>query len=315
MKLRIWAALISIYIVWGSTYLAIRFAVQSMPPFLMAATRFLVAGAILYAWRRLAGDSAPTRREWKSAAVIGLFLLLGGNGGVVWAEQRVVSGVAALLIGSVPIWLVLLDALRPGGLRPNWQTSLGILGGFVGIALLVAPSDLSGGAQQVDLLGMIALLLGALFWAVGSLYGRDAVLPSSPMLATGMEMLVGGAGLLAAGTITGEWSRLDLAAVRPESALGLAYLILFGSLVGFASYTWLLRVAPISLVATYAYVNPLVAILLGNLLAQEPLTPRVILSAVVIVGAIALINTGRAALQKRLSMGAPVSAVSMLDNK
>lgn len=309
MKLRIWAALISIYIVWGSTYLAIRFAVQSMPPFLMAATRFLVAGAVMYAWRRLAGDGRPTRREWRATAVIGLFLLLGGNGGVVWAEQRVVSGVAALLIGSVPIWLVLLDAIRPGGQRPNWQTVLGILVGFIGIAWLISPTDLSGGAAQTDMPGILALLLGALFWAIGSLYGRNAALPASPMLATGMEMLVGGAGLLAAGTITGEWSRLDLAAIQPESALGLVYLILFGSLVGFASYTWLLRVAPISLVATYAYVNPLVAILLGNLLAQEPLTPRVVLSAILIVGAIVLINTGRAAMQKRLSMGANTSAV------
>jgi drug/metabolite transporter (DMT)-like permease len=293
MKLRIWAALLALYVVWGSTYLAIRFAVETMPPFLMAATRFLISGAILYAWRRAAGDAPPTKVELRSAAVVGLFLLLGGNGGVVWAEQRVPSGIAALLIGSVPLWMVLMDALRPASPRPNWQTVFGVLLGFGGIVLLVGSGQFVDGAQRFDLPGMGVLLLAALLWAIGSIYAREAKLPSSPLLATGVEMLMGGAGLLTMGALAGEWRHLDLAAIAPRSLYGLAYLIIFGSLVGFASYTWLLRVAPTPLVATYAYVNPLVAIFLGNLLAQEPITPRILLSASIIVGAVAMINTGR----------------------
>jgi len=294
MKVKIWLAMLSVYIFWGSTYLAIRFAVETMPPFLMAATRFLIAGAILYLWRRAAGDPAPTRVEWRSAVVVGLLLLLGGNGGVVWAEQRVVSGIAALMVGSAPLWMVLVDALRPGGVRPNLQTMLGVLVGFGGIVLLIGPGNFGNGGG-LDRVGVIVLLIASFFWALGSLYSRQARLPASPLLGTGMEMLMGGAGLVVAGTLTGEWSRLDLGAITAPSLWGLAYLIVFGSLVGFASYTWLLRVAPTPLVSTYAYVNPLIAVLLGNLLAQEPLTARILVSTLIIVGSVALINTSRKA--------------------
>ena len=308
MKAKIWLALIAVYIVWGSTYLAIRFAVQTIPPFIMAGTRFLIPGAILYAWRRLAGDVRPTRQQWRSAAIVGLFLLLGGNGAVTWAEQRVASGVTALIVGSAPLWMVLIDALRPGGERPNWQTTIGVLIGLAGIALLVGPAEFSGSQLQMDTPGVAMLLLAALLWAVGSLYSRNAQLPSSPLLGTGMEMLAGGAGLYLAGTLTGEWGRLDLAAIAPSSLLGLGYLIAFGSLVGFVAYTWLLRVAPTPLVATYAYVNPLIAIFMGNLLAKEALTPRLIIAALVIVSAVALINTGRAKTAKPVSKLVPVPA-------
>ena len=306
MKAKIWLALIAVYIVWGSTYLAIRFAVQTIPPFIMAGTRFLIPGAILYAWRRLAGDARPTRQQWRSAAIVGLFLLVGVNGAVTWAEQRVASGVTALIVGSAPLWMVLIDALRPAGERPNWQTASGVLIGLAGIALLVGPAEFSGSQLQMDTPGVAMLLLAALLWAVGSLYSRNAQLPSSPLLGTGMEMLAGGAGLYLAGTLTGEWSRLDLAAIAPSSLLGLGYLIAFGSLVGFVAYTWLLRVAPTPLVATYAYVNPLIAIFMGNLLAKEALTPRLIIAALVIVSAVALINTGRARTAKPASKLVPV---------
>jgi drug/metabolite transporter (DMT)-like permease len=294
MKLRIWLALIAVYITWGSTYLAIRFAVETIPPFLMAGVRFLIAGAILYTWRRLAGDPAPARFHWRSAIIIGLLLLLGGNGGVVWAEQRVASGIAALIVGSAPLFMVLIDALRPGGQRPNWQTGSGVLVGFMGIALLISPSQWTGNGLQMDGPGVVVLLFASLLWAVGSLYNRSAHLPASPLLGTGMEMLAGSAGLFIMGTLTGEWGRLELAAITPRSLWGLLYLITGGALVGFACYTWLLRVAPTPLVATYAYVNPLIAIFLGNLLAKEALTPRLLIAAVVIVSAVALINTGRA---------------------
>ena len=298
MKSRVWAALLTVYIVWGSTYLAIRFAVETMPPFLMAGVRFLTAGLIMFAWRMAAGDRLPTRQEFRSTAIVGLFLLLGGNGCVVWAEQRVPSGVTALLIGSTPLWFVVIDALRPGGVRPGWKMIAGLVVGFLGIALLIGPDQFSDTAVHIDLVGAIVLLVAALLWASGSVYARDAKLPASPLLTSSLEMLVGGAALMVAGTLTGEWVRLDLAAINTRSYLGLGYLIVFGSLIGFAAYAWLLKNAPTPLVATYAYVNPLVAIFLGNLLAQEPLTPVIVLAALIIVGAVALINTTRSAPKK-----------------
>jgi drug/metabolite transporter (DMT)-like permease len=278
--------MLGVYIVWGSTYLAIRFAVQTMPPFLMAATRFLVAGVALFVFRRARRDAAPSDREWRSAAIIGLLLLLGGNGGVVWAEQRVSSGHAALMVGSAPLWMALIDSLWPGSRRLGWLAIAGVLVGFVGIVVLIGPG--ASGADRVDPLGAGVLILGTLAWAAGSLYSRKAALPPSPLLGTGMEMIIGGLGLLALGTLTGEWGRLNLSGIAAESWRGLGYLIVFGSWVGFGSYTWLLRVAPTSLVSTYAYVNPVVAVLMGNWLAAEPLTPRTLIAAAVIVGSVAL---------------------------
>ncbi|MFM8321709.1 MAG: EamA family transporter [Chloroflexota bacterium] len=292
MKLRIWGALLTLYIVWGSTYLAIRFSVETLPPFLLAAFRFLMAGGLLMALMRLRGAAWPTRREWRTTAVVGIFLLLGGNGLVTWAEQHVVSGVAALIIGSTPLWIVLVDALRPGGRRPSALTLLGVLVGFAGIALLIGPGSFQGAAGGVDLLGAGALALASLLWAIGSIYGREhhAELPRLPLLATSMEMLAGGAAMLLVATLLGEWGRLDLAAVTPRSAWALLYLVLVGSLLGYTSYSWLLGVAPTTLVSTYAYVNPLVAVFLGYLFADEPLTLRVLLAAGVIVSAVVLIN-------------------------
>ncbi len=295
MKTRIWVALLAVYIVWGSTYLAIRFAVESMPPFLMAATRFLVAGTILYVGARLGGAAKPERRHWRPAAIMGLFLLLGGNGLVAWAEQRVVSSVTALMIGATPLWIVLVDALRPGGRRPALRTLIGVLIGLAGIVLLIGPASLFGEEESINLWGALALVAAALSWAIGSIFGREKQneLPEAPLLATSMEMLAGGAGLLVFGSFMGEWGRLDVNAITTRSLLGLAYLIAFGSLVGFAAYTWLLRVAPTPLVSTYAYVNPLVAVFLGNVFAQEPLTLRILLAAAVILSSVVLINTSR----------------------
>ncbi len=293
MKLRIAIAMLAIYLIWGSTYLAIRFAVETIPPFLMAGTRFLFPGLLLIIWRRLAGDPAPTRRQWLSTAVIGLLLLLGGNGLVSWAEQRVDSGIAALLVGTAPIWLVLMDALFSSKRRPRWTAAVGLLTGFSGIVVLVGPRSLFNGQSQYDLLGISAVLLASFLWSLGSVYSRKADLPGSPLLGTGMEMLAGSAGLYAVSLVSGEWRTFDLEAVSLRSGLGLLYLIVVGSLGGFVAYTWLLRNAPIPLVATYAYVNPLVAILLGNWLAQEPLTAQVLIAAAVIIGSVILINTSR----------------------
>jgi drug/metabolite transporter (DMT)-like permease len=293
MKLKIWIALLVVYIFWGSTYLAIRYAVETIPPFLMAGTRFLVAGALLYAWRRLAGDPTPTRKQWLSAGLIGVLLLFGGNGMVSWAEQKVPSGIAALMIGAVPLWMTLIEALRPGGMRPNLLGGVGLAVGFGGILLLVGPSLTKAGPTELHPLGMILLLVCAFSWSLGSIYSRQADLPGSPLLGTSMEMLAGGVALYLAGSLTGEWHGLVLGNVSLRSWLGLAFLIVFGSMLTYSAYTWLLRSAPLSLVSTYAYVNPLVAILLGSLFAQELLNLRILVAALIIVGSVVVINLSR----------------------
>jgi drug/metabolite transporter (DMT)-like permease len=285
----IWIAIISVYMVWGSTYLAIRFAVQSMPPFLMAGVRFLISGSLLYFVRRIWRDPPPTHQEWRSASIIGIFLLVGGNGGVVWAEQWVVSGVAALLVATAPLWMILMDTLHPRGRKPGPKVLLGILLGFVGIFILIQPFQ-SMRQGDIHLIGALVLILASLFWSIGSLYSRQAKLPSSPLLGTGMEMLAGGGGLLLLGILSGEMRQWSWGSISKESWLGLAYLIVFGSWIGFTAYTWLLRTAPTPLVSTYAYVNPIVAVFLGYFIAEEPLTMRILIATVLVVGSVALIT-------------------------
>jgi len=302
-KLKIWIALLTIYTVWGGTYLAMRYAVETIPPFLMAGTRFLVSGLILYIWRRAAGDPAPTRGQWLRAGLVGLLLLLGGNGLVSLAEQKVASGIAALIVGSAPLWMTTFEALRPGGVRPNALGILGLMVGFGGIVLLVLPSLSGTNPAASHPLGVITLLFAALFWSIGSIYSRQARLPASSLLSTGMQMLAGSLGLYLTGTLTGEWQQLVLANITTRSWLSLLFLILFGSMAGFTAYAWLLRSAPVSLVATYAYVNPVVAILVGSLFAQEILTVHVLFSALIIIGSVVLINASR-----RLKPQAPPAA-------
>jgi drug/metabolite transporter (DMT)-like permease len=294
MKLKVWLALLAVYIVWGSTYLAIRFVVESIPPLFSGGLRFLISGLILYIWRRAQGDPAPTKVQWRAAAIIGLFLLLGGNGGLVWAEQYIPSGISSLFIATTPLWMVLIDSFRPGGKSPGWLTWFGVLLGLAGIVLLITPwqngiSDTS----HLNPFGVAALLFAAFSWTIGSLYSRKAPLPASPLLYTGMEMLAGCAGLFVLSGLTGEWSRLDLSAIQPRSLWGLAYLVFFGSLIGFVSYTWLLRNAPTPLVSTYAYVNPLIAILLGVVFANESLNIWMVISAAIIIGSVVIINYAR----------------------
>jgi drug/metabolite transporter (DMT)-like permease len=290
MKSRIWLALFTLYIAWGTTYLAIRFAVESIPPFFMTGTRFLVAGLVLYIWRRLAGDPAPSRFQWRSAIIIGTFLLVGGIGGVTLAERYVPSGIAALVVAATPLWIILIDALRPGGNRPTWQSMIGILIGLAGIVILVNPGGASPHQPVYSLLGVGIVLLAALSWAIGSIYSHEAKLPDSALLANGMELLAGAAGSYLIGLLMGEVRQLDLSAITLRSLSGLGYLIVVGSLVGFVCYTWLLRVAPTPLVVTYAYVNPLVAVILGSLIAGEVLTPRVLIAAPLILVAVGLIH-------------------------
>lgn len=293
--LQVAIALAAVYLIWGSTYLAIRFAIETLPPFLMASARFLVAGGLLYGWARWKGAPRPSFVHWRSAALIGMFLLLGGNGGVVWAEQRVESGLAALLVAIEPLWIVLLVWLRPGGNRPTMRVVGGLLMGFAGLVLLVKPSPATGG---VDLLGAAVIVLAAMSWAWGSLYGQRAKLPESPLLTTGMQMLCGGGLLFLASLVAGEPAGFDPAAVSLRSVLALGYLLVFGSLVAFTAYVWLLRVTSPVLVSTYAYVNPVVAVLLGWVLADEPLTAGTLVAAAVILSGVALISSSQAKSMK-----------------
>jgi drug/metabolite transporter (DMT)-like permease len=289
--LSIWLALGAVYVVWGSTYLAIRVAVRTIPPFLMGGVRFMVAGGLMYVWAIRRGDreaDRPNARQWLSAAIIGGFLLLGGNGAVVWAEQHNPSGMTALLIATVPLWLALLDRVVFGKRLPLLAVA-GLVLGFGGVILLVGGN--SGGRFTVA--GVIVTLVGALSWAVGSLYARGARLPARPFVATGMEMIAGGALLTLAGVAGGELGKLHVSHISGESWWGFLYLIVFGSWVGFSSYVWLLRVAPVSLVGTYAYVNPVVAVFLGWAILDEIVTGRTLLAAAVIVVGVAMIILSR----------------------
>jgi drug/metabolite transporter (DMT)-like permease len=285
--LRIWLALSAVYVIWGSTYLGIRFAVETIPPFLSAAARFIISGAFLYVWRRLAGDPLPIRREWCNASIIGIFLLVGGNGGVVWAAQFIPSSLCALLVATVPLWMILIDALRPHGEKPSAKSLSGILLGFFGALLLLGWT--AENATPSHLYGAVAVLVASLFWALGSIYGKTAVLPASSLITTGIEMLAGGVAQIGVAYVFGEFSNFDPGAISLRSELAWTYLTVIGP-IAFVAYAWLLRAAPIPLVATYSYVNPLVAIILGYFLGREIITSRILLAAALIVGSVVLVS-------------------------
>jgi drug/metabolite transporter (DMT)-like permease len=286
---RAWGALATLYVVWGSTYLGIMLAIRTMPPFLMSSARFLVAGAFLFA---LSPRRRVSLRAWTAALVVGGALLTIGNGGITWAEQRVDSGTAALLVATMPLWLALLDRLVFGR-RLSAAGWTGLLVGLGGVALLVSP-----GGGGTDLLGGLACVGCAAAWAAGSLYARSAPLPSEPGLASGMEMLAGGVLLGVAGLAAGEGSHVHLSQISVESLLALAYLVVVGSIVAFSCFHWLLRNAPTSIVSTYAYVNPVVAVLLGAAFLSEPLTVRTLVAGVAIVVSVVLIVGGRVRLPR-----------------
>lgn len=266
----------------------------------MGGVRFMLAGAALYLWMRARGADKPTLTHWRNAAIVGGFLILGGNGGVVWSQQFVPSGMAALLVAILPFWIVLIDWLRPGGVRPGLGVTIGLIVGMVGLIVLIGPSALNPTADSnaatsagngVVLKGAIVLMLASLSWALGSIYSRHAALPKSAFVATGMEMFCGGALLLGLAVLEGEHAQFDLADVSTRSMLGFAYLTTIGSLVGFTAYVWLLKVQPASRVATYAYVNPVVAVFLGWAFAGEALSLRTAIAAAIIIGAVAVITT------------------------
>jgi drug/metabolite transporter (DMT)-like permease len=290
---RVWAALGTVYLVWGSTYLAIRWSIDTMPPMLSAAARFLFAGAILACWVRVRSGPAAWRvepRQLRNAALCGLLLLTGGNGMVVVAETHIPSGLAALLVAAVPLWLVVLRRLV--GERVSVATLLGVVVGLAGVALLLLPGG-SGGPVS---LGYSALVLvAALSWALGSLVSIRADVPANPAMMSAIEMLAGGAALAAIGALHGEFGRVDLGAISTKSWLSLAYLVVFGSIVAFSCYVWVLGKAPTSLVATYAYVNPAVAVVLGVLLAGEHLRLLEIVGGLVILASVVAVVRAEAA--------------------
>jgi drug/metabolite transporter (DMT)-like permease len=287
---QIMTAFAAVYVIWGSTYLGIRLAVETIPPFSMAGSRAIAAGVILYAWARSRGAAKPEFSHWRGATIVGGLLLLGGNGLLSWAQQRVPSGVSALIIGSVPLWMILLEWLWHSGPRPTLGIISGLIVGFVGLGFLVAPGRRSNGAV-INLSDAAVLLLAAFLWAAGSLYSRRARLPSSQLQAAAMEMLTGGALLMLAGGVTGEWARFAPAHVSAHSWVAWCYLVTFGSLIGFTAYVWLLQVASPAHVSTYAYVNPVVAVFLGWALAGEQVTSRTLTAAAAIILAVIIIVT------------------------
>ncbi len=283
----IWGALIVVYVVWGSTYLAIRVTVEDMPPLLTAASRFLIAGVVMAGILAARHGPAVLRvrpRELRGAAIVGVLLLAGGNGGVVLGERTISSGLAALLVAIVPLWLIVLR--RASGDRPRALTWTGVLVGFVGLVVLVQP----GGGGGADMVGVLFVLGATTCWSVGSFYSQRTTMPANPFVATVWEMLAGGMALTVLGFLRGERVSPP-SAYSTESLLALGYLIVFGSLVAFTAYVWLLHNAPLSLVSTYAYVNPVVAVFLGALLLSEPVTVAILLGGGIVVVGVALVVT------------------------
>jgi len=287
-------SLLAIHLVWGSTYLAIRYAIETIPPLFTAATRHLVAGTVLYLWMRSRGER-PTRAQWQSAIVLGALYFLIGHGGLHWAELVVPSGLAAVLIAIEPIFIALLASAFLGAGRPRAITWVGFVFGLAGVALLVQGD--SSSTKPGYVLGAIVIVLSALSWSLGVIYSRRAVLPKNPILTSAMAMMSGAVLLLLAGLLFGEHRGFDVAAVTSRSALGLLYLIVFGSLVAFTAYNWLLDHVSPTLVATHTYTNPVVAVLLGWWLAGESLTWRVLVSGGLILASILLVRRGTAQIE------------------
>lgn len=300
-------AFAAVYVIWGSTYLAIRLLIDTLPGFSMVGLRFFIAGALLYSFARWRGDAAPSRAQWRNASAIGTMLLFVGTGAVVWATYHIDSGLAALMVGMEPLWMALLLWLWPFGTtpgrRPDARTFGALLVGFLGAAILAAPgADLQSG--ETHLLPLLVISLGCISWAAGSLWSRQADLPSSPWINTSCQMLAGGLALVIYGTAIGEWNQFQPQAVSWTSVLAFLYLVVFGSLVAFSAYSWLIRTTEPTLVATHAYVNPVVAVFLGWLIANEPVGPRTLLASALIVGSVVLLTSSERRA-KRLAATAP----------
>ncbi len=290
------SAFAAVYLIWGSTYLGIHIAIQTIPPFLMAGSRFVIAGAMLYGVMRLLGAQAPSRSQWGSATIIGGLLLAGGNGGVSWAQQHVPTGISALIVAAVPLWIVIGDWIRPRGTKPTASIMVGLLTGFLGVTLIIVSRN-SFGELVVDRTGATVLVLSTVAWAAGSIIARYAPRPGSALLFIAMQMLAGGVIQLLCGAALGEIPRFHWDAITIASAWAFVYLTLVGSLIGFTAYVWLLEVSTPAKVSSYAYVNPFVAVILGYLVLSEPLPHQVILAGGLILTAVILLT--RASRVKR----------------
>jgi drug/metabolite transporter (DMT)-like permease len=280
----------AVFFIWGSTYLAIRFAIESIPPLLMAGLRFLIAGGLLFFISRINNKEKIKLVHLRSAFIIGALLLLGGNGGVVWAEQWVPSGITALLISTVPIWVAIISWIMPKGDTPSLKNVIGVILGFAGLFFLISPNTLLAGGN-VNLTGAAVLVAGALSWAIGSIYTRHAIVPDSKLMTVALEMLGGGIALIIVSYFFGDWGRFHITLITTKSLFAISYLIIFGSLIAFTAYIWLLDAAGPAKATTYAYVNPVVAVILGWLMAGEELSAKMIFSAIVIIIAVAIIIT------------------------
>jgi drug/metabolite transporter (DMT)-like permease len=308
----VWTAIVILYVAWGSTYLGIRIAVDSIPPFVMGAIRFAIAGAVLLGgvfFLRRASVARPSLREWRDAFIVGALLLGGGMGAVAWGEQTIPSGITALLIAMMPIWVAVFGRVFVGETLPRAGT-IGIATGVVGVAILVGPSLAID--RSLDPAGIVALILSPISWAAGSLFSAHrARLPKDPFLTTGMEMVSGSIVLTAAAIVSGELGSLRTDTITTDSVLALAYLTVVGSLIAFTAFAWVLRHAPLPLIATYAFVNPIVAVFLGWLILQEGIGPRQLVAGGVIVAGVALIVVSRGRLTR--VRPAPASASTPID--
>lgn len=283
-----WVAWVVVCVVWGTTYLAIRVALESVPVALLAGLRWMAAGLILAAILPLVGERIPPVRTWGSIALAGFLMAVVGNGGVVWAEQYVASGLAAVLVAMVPFWTVLVEAMLPRGERLTRPALAGLGIGFLGIVVLVWPELTVGGQDgRLFLAGVVSLQLACLGWALGTSYTKRNPSGTTPFAQSAMQMLLSGAMLIAIGTATGEWSRL---AFTTRTAAAMIYLVLFGSIVGYSAFVYALKHLPISTVSLYAYVNPIIAVVLGTLLLSEPFSPRIIVASALVLGGIAVVR-------------------------
>lgn len=282
-------AFASIYLLWGSTYLGIRVAVETMPPFLMAGARFLTAGVLLFTFLKLRGAAWPTLQQWRANAIIGAFLLVSGNGFVVWAELNVPSGITALLVGVTPLFIVLTEWIWPGGSRPGGVTAGALLLGFAGTVWLVAPWETTT-QGAINPAGALAVVAACISWSIGSIYARHSRHGMDPFVASSLQLFSGGAGLMVVALLHGDFGRFDFAAISARSWTAFAHLVIAGSIIGFSTFVWLMKHSTPARVATYAYVNPIVAVFLGWIILGEPISSRTLVASAIIVTAVVIIT-------------------------
>jgi drug/metabolite transporter (DMT)-like permease len=291
-RAKLLAAFAAIYFIWGSTYLFIKFAIEDIPPFMVGAMRFWLAALLLYTWARLQSGIKPEGKHWRDGLILGVFLLGAGNGCVVWAQQHVPSGITALIVAIVPLLVVLVEWLRPHGKKPSGAALVGVLIGLGGIALLIGPSAFLG-AGDIDPAASLVLLFGSLSWSVATVYAKRASVPPSPPLASAIQLFGGAVTLTVMALIAGEPGRAELGQVSTRAWMSIAYLTIFGSIIAYSAYSWLMRVASPTRVSTYAYVNPIVAMLLGWAVAGEEMSARVLIAAAIVLAGVALITRKR----------------------